>query len=389
MGQGQGAVRGHIRELDGLRGVAIALVLLHHFWPATGTLARWEEFAHLGWVGVDLFFVISGFLITGILLDTRGDARYFRNFYARRSLRIFPLYYLFLAAAFTVIPLLQRGPYWGSEFIEESGPPWWYVFYLGNVREALTGREPAYVLAPLWSLSIEEQFYITFPLIVAALPAARLNALLWLLVGFAPAFRLVTIFLWPSNERVQYLATPSRVDVIAWGGLLALGFRGGRSLPSPRVTGRLLLAAAGACAAAFALGGLNRMRPFCRTAGYSLVAVMFALLVLWAVQNRGRPSTAVLRFAPLRRLGILCYGTYLLQRPSEVALVKVLGRATWFPAEGSVSLMVLKCGTAVGVAWLSWHCFERPILGLKSAFASRHHPENAAVVTPPAPEPAA
>src|SRR5213596_894168 len=87
--------KGFIAELDGLRGIAILLVIVHRFWPRTGTGVL-ADVAGAGWIGVDLFFVISGFLIAGILLDTRGEPGYFRNFYARRILRIFPLYYLFV-----------------------------------------------------------------------------------------------------------------------------------------------------------------------------------------------------------------------------------------------------------------------------------------------------
>src|SRR4051812_38057710 len=105
--QSTATYRGYIRELDGLRGLAIGLVMLHHYWPAGGVLSFGKNLAHLGWIGVDLFFVISGFLITGILLDTKDEQGYYRNFYARRGLRIFPLYYGFLLAAFTVIPLVE------------------------------------------------------------------------------------------------------------------------------------------------------------------------------------------------------------------------------------------------------------------------------------------
>ena len=132
-----GIGKGYIRELDGLRGIAILLVTMNHFWPPNGPLGRHAGVAHLGWIGVDLFFVISGFLISGILIDTLDSPNYYRNFYARRSLRIFPLYYLFITFLFVVIPLAQRGTYFHTAFIRESGSPAWYYLYLGNIRESV------------------------------------------------------------------------------------------------------------------------------------------------------------------------------------------------------------------------------------------------------------
>ncbi len=164
---------GKIREIEGLRGIAILLVTIHHFWPHTegGSFARLAPLAHLGWIGVDLFFVISGFLIGGILLDTKCQPGFFRNFYARRVLRIFPLYYALVVSLFVLIPvsqsLIHGVGYWQSEFIQQSGSPLWYACYLGNVRESITGVEPAYCLAPLWSVSIEEQFYLFSPLLIS------------------------------------------------------------------------------------------------------------------------------------------------------------------------------------------------------------------------------
>jgi peptidoglycan/LPS O-acetylase OafA/YrhL len=323
-----------------------------------------------------LFFVISGFLITGILLDTRGETGFYKNFYARRGLRIFPLYYGFLLAAFTVIPLVQGGPYFETEFLQESGSPWWYILYGGNIREAFLGHEPAYILAPLWSLSIEEQFYLTFPLIVALCSRKQLATLLVGCLAFAPLFRAAMLGIFPDNERIQYLATLSRVDVIAWGGLLAIGLRSGK-VPSPRVIGALFVTAFAAAATAFTLGGLDRHSAFCRVAGYSLVGVTFALVVLWSLQHRETAATAWLRSKALCGLGTLCYGVYLLQRPAEIILLKVLGRAGVTLGEESFILMVLKCAFALFVAWLSWRCFEKPILKLKRFFTSRHHPSQA------------
>ena len=277
---------------------------------------------HLGWIGVDLFFVVSGFLIAGILLDTKGEQHYYRNFYARRSLRIFPLYYLFIAASFALIPLAQGGPYLQTQFVRESGTPLWYILYLGNVREAITGVEPAYFLAPLWSLAIEEQFYITFPLAVAALSPSRLAWVLSLLVLLAPFFRTVHPTSVPRQRTHPVL-----------GDLLAHGCNRTRVPPGldvqapPRTDfaetlGLLLVALASCLAATFVVTGLDRTQPFVRIAGYSLVAFTFAGVVIWTVLRRGMRVTAWLRWRPLTGLGKICYGTYLLQRPAEVILIR-------------------------------------------------------------------
>jgi peptidoglycan/LPS O-acetylase OafA/YrhL len=273
-------------ELDGLRGIAIGLVMIHHFWPKTGYWARFADIADLGWSGVDLFFVISGFLITGILLETADRPHFYRNFYARRALRIFPLYYLFLAFAFLIIPFLQEGSYWQTDLVRRSGSPLWYVCYLGNVREALTGKVPAYFVAPLWSLAIEEQFYISFPLLVAAVSRRCLAVVILALVLFAPVFRLISLWLSPENENMHYVATFSRVDGIALGCLLALWFRSAHAVLPRKYTTLVLLLGFAVFVVAFMFSGFNRSLPFCRIVGYSLTSFTFSVITMWVIQNR-------------------------------------------------------------------------------------------------------
>lgn len=337
------------------------------------------EFAaipHLGWIGVDLFFVVSGLLITGILLDTHDSPRFFTTFYARRSLRIFPLYFAFLLAAFTLIPAVQEGPWAQTEFVQQSGSPWWYILYQGNLREAIRGVEPAYVLAPLWSLAIEEQFYLVFPLMVQRLRRLQLRRVLLGAIVGALVFRIVTALLWPANERIQYLATPARVDELAIGALLALGLREGWLMRSQRRwIGRLMVAALVVGAIAFGLGGLDRTGWFGRTAGYSLIAVLFGSTVLWAVLGRETPSTALLRWQPLRAVGKVCYGIYLLQRPVQVAAMKLSETAGYPLDPTSLFTVVILMFATFGAASVSWVIFERPILGLKRRFVTRGHPQ--------------
>src|SRR5687767_2907742 len=165
---------GFIPALDGLRGIAIILVMLHHFTyyrPNSGIDAQIASVLFFGWAGVDLFFVLSGFLITGILLDTRDSKRYFSTFYARRTLRIFPLYYLVLLLAFVVLPkfpalhpvlLGQVGPV-------DLPPQWPYWLYLTNFSIADGGWVHGWVDVA-WSLAIEEQFYLVWPLMIWLCP---------------------------------------------------------------------------------------------------------------------------------------------------------------------------------------------------------------------------
>src|SRR5438067_7660244 len=172
--------RGHILALDGLRGIAILLVVVCHFVSnlhiaADGWAWPLVAIAHAGWTGVDLFFVLSGFLITGILIDARGSDSYFKAFYARRALRIVPAYYGFLFAIFVVLPFLHLGA--GNDYMLAREHQSWYWLYLTNVMMAIgeiPGRGP-YPSTLFWSLAVEEQFYLLWPLIVAASPPRTLR----------------------------------------------------------------------------------------------------------------------------------------------------------------------------------------------------------------------
>lgn len=386
-GRGPGPdCRGRIVELEGLRGIAILLVTIHHFWPDSGAFfARWEPLAHLGWVGVDLFFVISGFLIGGILLDTRQDARYFGHFYARRVLRIFPLYYLLVLSLFLVVPtgqaVLHQLSYGEADFVRESGSPVWYLLFAGNIRESITGVEPAYMLAPLWSISIEEQFYLLCPLLVRWLDPPALRRVLAALMALSPLFRLATLLLFPENERIQYLSTLSRLDNLGAGVWLAVAARSGFA-PSARALSLLLPALTAAGALIFVLGGFDRTASFCRIFGYSFLALYFYVVVAWALRFRGRAASSALRMRWLVYLGGICYGLYILQRPSEVLLVKGLELLSVdIERFGLVSLLA-KTLFAVLVAHLSFRVLESPINRLKSRFVSGRHPLFEAPATP-------
>lgn len=350
---------GYIRELDGLRGIAILLVMVHRLYPRELATPWYVEG---GWIGVDLFFVVSGFLIAGILLDTRGDDGYFRNFYARRVLRIFPLFYVLVGGMLLASAVLGH-----RAFLEQAGSPLWYLLQLGNLPEAVLGKDPPYWLAPAWSLAIEEQFYLTFPLLVRLVEPARLGRCLVAMAGVALVARVVTTFAWPANERLQYQLTLCRLDAIAAGCGIALLVRSRRAIPRQALDVMIGVALGIALAT-----HLDRTTVFGRTGGYSVVALGFAALVLRVVEARPR----MLRFAPLCYLGKLCFGLYLLHRPADTITIAALHRLGLDPAH--VAWIPLKIGVAVGLASASWYLLEQPFLRFKRLFVSSRHPVAAA-----------
>ncbi len=360
--------RGFIRELDGLRGIAILMVMVHRFGPRTGVGVA-ADVAGAGWIGVDLFFVISGFLIAGILLDTKGDPGYFRNFYARRALRIFPLYYLFVIGVFVV--------FWHNpEFRERAGSPIWYLVHLGNVPEGLLGNNTPYWIAPVWSLAIEEQFYMTFPLVVYLLDRKRLTIVLVAMIGLAPVIRLVTMLSFPDHERVQYLFTLCRIDTIAIGCLLAVIVRT-VDIERWRNHAKLIALAALPSVVVLAVASrLDRTSSFDRVFGYSVVAVGCAAIVALVVFSRGTRATAPLRFGWLTYLGKLCFGLYLLHRPADT-VVSAIGHRLGI--QHDLWMLIPKVGVAIVFATVSWRFIERPFLRLKDRFATSRHPSATAL----------
>jgi peptidoglycan/LPS O-acetylase OafA/YrhL len=338
----------HIPELDGVRGIAIALVLVCH----CGYLfpAPFREWLSLGWVGVDLFFVLSGFLITRILLASCGQEGYFRNFYFRRALRIFPLYFLFVGAYFFfLLPMAHR---YGFILDRNASDQWWFWSYLANWHYGSTHS----TLTHLWSLGIEEQFYLVWPAVVALVPTKRLGQTCLGLAAFSLGARAILIGYAGLGREASFF-TACRIEGIALGAWLAIGFRFRRP-------GTVALMAATGLVLLLRSGGPN---GFAMTvAGITLVAILFAMF-LQAVISPGREGSLaswVLRRDILTRLGKYSYAIYLLHMPLLTVAVRVHERRNWSPA-------LLFLGGILGsylLGWLSWRVFESKILQLKGCF---------------------
>ncbi len=280
---------GRLPGLDGLRGCAILMVMAVHFvgnaTPRTPADQVVLKLASYGLLGVDLFFVLSGFLITGLLLDAKGDPHYFRNFYARRTLRIFPLYYAVLAILFVLLPAVVALP----PALEESRVRQaWLWTYTANFLIASESSWALPYVSHFWSLAIEEHFYLVWPLVVFAVRRRTLERICLSVITGALALRIALSLQGVSEISISVL-TPCRLDAICAGAFLAAFARreGGPALLARRSRTLLLLAGGAAfvvsafCAAT--RSGLEILHPIRGT----LYAIFFAAVVLLSA---GRPE---------------------------------------------------------------------------------------------------
>jgi peptidoglycan/LPS O-acetylase OafA/YrhL len=376
------AVRRRMPVLDGWRGFAVLVVVLHNaslVMKGTGevpvTLAR--TFMAAGWVGVSLFFVLSGFLITGILLDTRESTGYFRNFYIRRTLRIFPLYYATLAATCLLAPRLLTAPEWTAQVYENQV---WYWAYLSNWTDPFGGIIPG--LSHFWSLAVEEQFYLVWPLLVFLAGPRWFPRIAWI-VAVAPLFVrwiLLEVGLPPA---AAYAFSIARCDALALGALLAVAARRPEWLRSLwKVRGTIAKWSTFAVAAIFlATRGFEPYDPIVLVAGQSLVAVLCAYVLLVALAPETAWERRLAGWASLgwlRGLGKYSYAIYTLHFLLHTALSGWAG--AWVNQGGpwsTVLRMVLYAFAILALTTLlsmaSWHLLESPFLRLKERFAPRTH----------------
>lgn len=378
----------HLPVLDGVRGLAILLVLVFHLLLFHDSVNRWvidlSAIRGLGWMGVDLFFVLSGFLITGILYDTVGRPHYFRNFYMRRFLRIFPLYYGFLLLLLALTPWLHV--VWGGrQFV--------LLAYLQNtsIWFPVDRFHPAELvdLNHFWSLAVEEQFYFFWPMLVFLVKdRRRLIQLALFLSACALALR-IGLYLHggpaavPGNLQEWSLC---RMDTLLVGGALALWLRGEaasegrqkiyRNLAAGFLGMTMLLMAV--LAVTWPRAHSNEL-PFVGTFGYSMLAVAFAGLIYLALAP-GSAWERPFRMAWLRGLGKYSYGMYvwhiLVGHLFGMGARSLLGeslrnflavRLHSRVAAGLIEFFLTVC-VVYAAAWLSYNLYEVHFLRLKKYF---------------------
>jgi len=335
-----------IPQLDAIRGIAILIVMFHNERDLFPSLQLSGVFSS-GWMGVDLFFVLSGFLITGILVDAKRSAGFFRNFYTRRCLRIWPLYYALLIFMFVAVPLLR--PAQGSMIFERSSPWWAYPFYLQNfLLHSSGGMGP---LGVTWSLAIEEQFYLVWPLVVRYLSTARLRVVCLAVIAASPLVR----FLLSTQHVDLYINVFCRLDGLMWGAFLAVVIREPAFEPARY---RTLAWAALIVALPLALATDGRGVQW---SVYSLSVLASAGLVYLALFSTAPWLQRILNSRALVFTGTISYGLYLLHKIPFGAM-----------KDRSVSHPTLVFGGLIAAAYVlattSWYRYERPFLTLKSLF---------------------
>ena len=339
----------YLPELDGLRGLAILWVVLYHCKPRL--VGTWIYGAALwGWAGVILFFILSGFLITSILLTTRAQPRFFHNFHARRALRIWPVYLLLLAVVYLNAPWFIGPSVWDAV----RTAPWLiYIFFVQNLFHLTL--PPA--LEPTWALAIEEQYYFVWAPVVKWLrrPWMLAMALAGALV-LSPALRLGHhAWLTPTHTLIH-------LDGIALGSLMAIAMHTLHLSRRVWLGLGLLAFPIGIWAAATIAGGTAFLD--------SALAVGFSGLVLALIASTGsrNPANAALRSGPARFYGRISYGLYMSHIPVFIFFGWFDAKMNTYGAAGSLVVVGFRLVVCTLVAAALWYGFESQILKLKRHF---------------------
>ncbi len=355
-----------IPALDGVRALASLMVVAYHFGPHIVRTAD-SQFAFLQWFprhgreGVDLFFVLSGFLISGILVEVRQSAGYFKTFYLRRAYRIFPLYYLVLGLyTIAILALGARTARFGALFGDYI-PTWTYWLYLQNVAMAAAATYGPLWMAGSWSLAIEEQFYLILPAVVRKISDAALTRIAILSAAFALCLR--AFLQYERAGMAEAVLLPARVDSLAAGILVMLLLRNHSEFLRRNLSlVRWLGIAAGAMWLIFPkLPSAISVRMGFVDA--SISAAVFGLFILNLLLTPEGAISRLLSLRPIRLFGNMAYSTYLFH-PILLALMFQLMRGV-DPRLNTVSdlpPLAIALVLSFALSWASWTWFEQPVL---------------------------
>ena len=362
------AVSPRLPELDGLRAIAILLVLLgHHL--SYAPLAWLRHVVEMGWVGVDLFFVLSGFLIGGILLDQRASTNYYSVFYLRRFLRIVPLYGLLLLPGLLVLGFGWQSHFAGHSMGDQSVLAMWLCpFFLQNVGWVFGLSAPAY-LGPTWSVAVEEQFYLLLPPLIRHLDRKHILRALLLAVLSAPALRGILILVWGNHAAVAcYGLLPCRWDALLMGvvGAFMLRDAGLRQWLANQVFPlQVIWWLSGAGSVALLCASAGHMDPRVAFLGYTLIDAFFAGTLLLAVTQVNGHLHRWLGWPAFKPIATTSYGLYLIHSPMMAVVESLfrLAHVRYDPVSWTATGVALVSLTATFfAAAISWRFFERRLV---------------------------
>ena len=375
-----GTTSNHLPALDGVRGLAVLIVILHNAGWIAGSSEQlivklFTAVTATGWIGVSLFFALSGLLITGVLLDTRGRSDFFRSFYLRRTLRIFPLYYAYVAGVVLVATPLAWSASWAADVRAGQWPYWLYV---SNWTQ--TFGHGIFGMTHLWSLAVEEQFYLIWPPIAYALGRSGLAKLACVMVLAGPGVRyLLSVSSLPTEA--TYLFTIARWDALAAGALLAAMLRHERGqVLVTAVRGKIGVVLLSTMAILLLkVRGFHSDDRTIAVFGQSIIVGLCFAFLAYVVVDRGATASRLQQmftWSGLRTLGKYSYAMYLFHFPIHHLLKVPLG--PWVVgSDDSLRIVRVLAYLALiflltfSAALISWRVIEKPFLDLKDRFAPR------------------
>ena len=343
----------YYQGLDSFRGIGILWIMCAHFFP--------YPFFKFGWISLEVFFVLSGFLITKVILNSVERPHYFRNFYARRALRIFPIYYLFLTVFFLVLLVFTKKE--SYQYLRNNYL--YYFVYLQNFLFVFKGLEPENYLSHLWSLAMEEQFYFLWPVTVYLVrDLKKLKKILVVVIILAFLTRLFVWYRWGNRFETYHCNTFARIDTIAFGCLLGCGFSYNQLSKPLRIMVIIL------CTAVFPAGILlfNNFwftNPLFATVGYTAISVLTIFFIEYFITEKTKFRFLKTNWL-INYIGQISYSMYLFHVPVYFMISFKSGLPSVYAAILSIIIVFF-------MAAVSYKYYETPFLKLKARFESPAH----------------
>lgn len=369
------------QQLDGVRGIAILLVVLWHFVaiqldpsPRSPLISIAKYLLGMTWSGVDLFFVLSGFLIGGILLDNRDTPNYFRTFYIRRICRIFPLYFawflLFILITTEAANFSSASPY--NTLFQYPLPIWSYATFMQNFTMASASTMGPEWLDVTWSLAVEEQFYLILPLVIRFVPIQKLPAVLLTVIAGVPILRMILIPITQSTYP-SFLLMPCRADALLLGVLSAWMLREKHAAQYLRDHVRMLYVIFG-----ILLGGMTFLAIiapsitglYATSYGYTWVALFYTCLILIAMTEKEGLVLSLTKTRWLCHLGLLAYGVYMIHQAVNIlAHGAILNQSPQMNTGSDLLVTAVALLATILLAGFSWHLYENRFVRMGHSFS--------------------